>query len=92
MSLTISDRGIEPVMVTGAEETLSGFKALLTLLSTAQGVTAFGTSIDCDPRIKGFQDYLQQQLHGQLIPLIHQHRTALIKAGIDPHVLDALEG
>lgn len=90
--ITISDRGIEPVMVTGAEETLTGVAQLISLISNAQGVAEMGKEPGCDPRIPEVQAYLQRQLHGQLVPLIRQNRPALLRAGLDPHVLDALEG
>lgn len=90
--ITLSDRGIEPVMVSGAEETLTGVGQLIALIASAEGVSSMGNSADCDPRITEIQNYLQKQLNGQLVPLIRQHRTALLRAGIDPQVLEALEG
>jgi hypothetical protein len=87
----ITDRGIEPTMVTGAEQTLNGIGQLVAIITSAQGVASLGARPDCDPRIDGIQQMLQKQLHGQLIPLIRQHRTALIQAGIDPKLLSALE-
>lgn len=90
--VTISDRGIEPVMVSGAEETLTGVGQLVALITAAGGVSSMGNAADCDPRITEIQNYLQKQLNGQLVPLIRQHKTALLRAGIDPHVLEALEG
>ena len=91
MQVTISDRGIEPVMVTGAEETLTGVGQLIALIASAQGVSSMAQP-DCDPRIPEIQAYLQKQLNGQLVPLIRQHRPALLRAGIDPQVLNAVEG
>lgn len=91
-SVKISDRGIEPVMVTGAEKTISEVGQLVALIASAEGVSSFGREPDCDPRIAEVQSFLQQKLNGQLVPLIRQHRTALIRAGIDPQVLEALGG
>lgn len=87
----ISDRGIEPVMVTGAEKTISEVSQLVALIASAEGVSSLGREPDCDPRIAEVQTFLQKKLNGQLGPLIRQHRTALIRAGIDPKVLQALE-
>jgi hypothetical protein len=91
-NVRFTDRGIEPTMVTGAEETLTGIGQLVGLIASAAGASSLGRGPDCDPRIESIQQILQKQLHGQLVPLIRQHRTALIKAGIDPKLLEALEG
>ncbi len=91
-SVTISDRGIEPVMVSGAEETITGVRQLIALIAAAEGSSTLGAEPGCDPRIQAIQNYLQRELNGQLAPLIRQHRTALIDAGLDPGMLQALEG
>ena len=91
-SVTISDRGIEPVMVSGAEETITGVRQLIALIAAAEGSATLGAEPGCDPRIQAIQNYLQRELNGQLAPLIRQHRTALIDAGLDPGMLQALEG
>ena len=90
-SVTISERGIEPVMVSGAEEAITGVRRLIALIAAAAGSSILGAPPGCDPRIPEIQNYLQQELNGQLAPLIAQHRTALIQAGIDPQMLLALE-
>ncbi len=90
--VTISDRGIEPVMVSGAEETITGVRQLIALIAAAEGSATLGAEPGCDPRIQAIQTYLQRELNGQLAPLIRQHRTALIQAGLDPQMLHALEG
>ena len=91
VNVRISDQGIEPTMVTGAEETLSGLGQLVGLITSAQGAGSLGLAPDCDPRIESIQKWLQQQLNGQLLPLIRLHRGELIQAGIDPALLRALE-
>ncbi len=90
--VTISDRGIEPVMVSGVEETITGVRQLIALIAAAEGSSTLGAEPGCDPRIQAIQTYLQRELNGQLAPLIRQHRTALIQAGLDPQMLHALEG
>ncbi len=90
--VTISDRGIEPVMVSGVEETITGVRQLIALIAAAEGSATLGAEPGCDPRIQAIQTYLQRELNGQLAPLIRQHRTALIQAGLDPQMLHALEG
>ncbi len=91
-NVRITDQGIQPTMVSGAEETLSGIGQLVGLITAAQGAGSLGGAPDCDPRIEGIQKWLQQQLNGQLLPLIRLHRPELIQAGIDPALLKALEG
>jgi hypothetical protein len=90
-SLTISDRGIEPVMISGAEEAIMGFRQLLGLISSAQAVASLGAGPNCDPRIDEVQAYLRRQFRGELAPLVRQHRPALLQAGVDPAILRALE-
>lgn len=91
-SLTISDRGIEPIMVSGVEETATGVLQLIGLISNAAGVVSLGAGPDCDPRIEEIQAYLKKQFRGDLAPLVRQHRAALLEAGIDLSLLKALEG
>jgi hypothetical protein len=90
--INISDRGIEPVMVSGAEQAVTDVRVLARLLAAVSGAAQLGTSPNCDPRIPAIQAYLQRELDGKLIPLIQQHKAALIQAGIDPDMLKALEG
>lgn len=91
-TLTISDRGIEPVMVSGVEETITGIQQLIGLISNATAVASLGAGPDCDPRIEEVQAYLKRQFRGDLAPLVRQHRTELLEAGIDLSILKALEG
>ncbi len=92
MQITISERGIEPVMVSGAEETITGVRQLIGLLATAQGVSSLGAAPNCDPRIAEIQAYVRRRFHGELGPMIRQNRDALIRAGINPEIIRALEG
>ncbi len=91
LQIVISDRGIEPTMVSGAEETITGIRQLIGLISTAQGVSSLGAPPNCDPRIAEIQSYVRRKFRGELAPLVRQNREVLLRAGINPEIISALE-
>ncbi len=90
----LDESGLNSVFDTPAEDEAMTLALAITWLAGAARAGTLATGVICPPsnRVQFIQDMISERVRPQLALMIRQHRQQFLTAGVEPQILNALDG